>query len=189
MVFVDKGKSLLAAGNQSVMLKIDVTKGNVIAEVSTDSEYAMMKVGRYICAATSTGAIDLLEPSTFHRVHSWQAHTASVNDIGISGLSLISCGRAVKPHGPAMFEGVAKVLDLKSMEQMAPIPFQTGAAYIRVHPKLSTTCVLGGTSGQLQVIDLVNHNTSSVVMAGTRITHFEMSGSSFPYVFGSFRDI
>ena len=177
MVSTDKGATLIVAGNQPMMLKIDAVKGHVIDQIVASSEYTMMRLGRYICAATSTGAVDFLDPMTLTLVKSWQAHTASISDMAVSNNSLVSCGRALRPHGPAMLESLAKVYDLKSMQQMAPIPFPTGAAYVQVHPKLSTTCVLGAPNGQLQVIDLVNHNTSNIIMLGSFITHFTVSGS------------
>ena len=177
MTFVDKGASLLAAGNQKVMIKIDVNKGTIIEEIPTDREYTMMRHSRYICAATSTGLVDFLDTNTYQIIKSWQAHTASISDMEVSSNSLVTCGRAIRPHGPAMLENLAKVYDLKSMLQLAPIPFPGGAAYVQIHPKLSNTSVLGAPNGQLQVIDLVNHNTSNMVMLQSFITHFVMSSS------------
>ena len=177
MVSIDKGAALLVAGYQPVMLKIDAVNGHVLDQIVAPSEYTMMKSGRYICAATSTGSVDFLDPSTLAFVKSWQAHTASISDMAVSNNSLVSCGRATRPHGPAMLESLAKVYDFKTMQQMAPIPFPVGAAYVNVHPKLSTTCILGASNGQLQVIDLVNHNTSNIIMLGNFITHFIVSGS------------
>ncbi|KAG8532899.1 uncharacterized protein KY384_002777 [Bacidia gigantensis] len=177
MVFVDKGASLLVAGGQRVMLKIDTSKGEFIEDIVTSAEYTMMKSGRYICAATTTGSVDFLDPKSLEVIKSWSAHTASTSDIALSGNSLVTCGRAHRPHGPAMLESLAKVYDLKSMQQIAPIPFPTGAAYVQIHPKMSTTSVLGAPNGQLQVIDLNNHNMSNIVMLGCSITHFIMSPS------------
>ncbi|MDI1489613.1 MAG: poly(A)-specific ribonuclease [Ramalina farinacea] len=177
MVFVDRGASLLVAGNQKCMLRIDVTKGSVVEEIDTEAEYTMMKHSRYICAATSKGSVDFLDTITFQVMKSWQAHTASISDMEMSGNSLITCGRAVRPHGPAMLENLAKVYDLKAMLQMPPIPFPGGAAHVQIHPKLSTTCILAAPNGQLQVIDVVNHNTSNMTFLGFVITHFIMSSS------------
>ena len=177
MIFVDKGASLLLAGNQKVMIKIDASKGTVVEEIPTQADYTIMKCSRYICAATSSGSVDFLDTSTFQVMKTWQAHTASINDMQVSGNSLVTCGRALRPHGPAMLENLAKVYDLKPMLQMAPIPFPGGAAYVQIHPKLSNTSVLGAPNGQLQVIDLINHNTSNIVMLGSFITHFIMSSS------------
>ena len=177
MIFVDRGNCLLVAGAQSSMLKIDLMKGTVVEEIATEAEYTMMKQSRYICAATNSGCIDFLDSKTLKVVKSWQAHTASISDMEISGNLLVTCGRASRLHGPAMLESLAKVYDLRSMQQLAPIPFPGGAAYVQIHPKLSNTSILGAPNGQLQVIDLVNHNTSNMVMLGTFITHFIMTSS------------
>ena len=177
MVFLEKRATILVAGSQETMLKLDLAKGTVIDEFDTNSEYVMLKAGKYICAATSSGSVDLLDPGTLQVIKTWQAHSASISDLQVSANSLVTCGRALRPHGPAMLESLAKVYDMKSMQQLAPIPFPTGAAYVQIHPKLSTTCVLGAPNGQLQVIDLVNHNTSNIVMLGNYVTHFSISGS------------
>ena len=177
MALIDKGNYLLVAGVQSVMLKLDASTGAVVEILPVVSQYSMMRAGRYICAATTTGSIDFLDPNTLQLIKAWQAHTASVSDMALSSSSLVSCGRAVRPIGPAMLENFAKVYDLKNLEQLAPIPFPTGAAYVQIHPKLSTTCVLGAPVGQLQVIDLVNPETSNMVFFANSLTHFVMSGS------------
>ena len=139
MVFVDRGASLLLAGDQKFMLRIDMAKGKVIEEIETNVEYTMMRHSRYICAATSRGSVDFLDTSTFQVIKTWQAHTASISDMELSGNSLVTCGRALRPHGPAMLENLAKVYDLKTMVQMPPIPFPGGAAHVQIPPKLSTT--------------------------------------------------
>ncbi|KAL9129564.1 MAG: hypothetical protein Q9217_002020 [Psora testacea] len=177
MTFIDRGASLLVAGNQNVMLKVDTGKGQVVEEIVSRSEYTMMKHGRYICAATNSGSVDFFEPTTLNVVKTWQAHTASISDMEVSGNSLITCGRSLRQHGPAMLETFAKVYDMKTMHQLPPIPFPAAAAFVQVHPRLSNTCVLGAQNGQLQVVDLVNPNTSNMVVLGSFITHFLMSPS------------
>ena len=177
MTFVDKGASLLVAGNQDVMLKIETAKGNVVEKIPVTSEYTMIRHSRYICAATSTGCVDFLDPITLVVMKSWQAHTASISDMEVSGNSLITCGRSLRQNGPAMLETFAKVYDMKTMQQLPPIPFPAAAAFVQVHPRLSNTCVLGAQNGQLQVVDLVNPNTSNMVILGSFITHFLMSSS------------
>lgn len=57
---------------------------------------------------------------------------------------------------------LANVYDLRSMVQLPPVPFHAGAAFVQLHPRMSTTCIVASQAGQLQVIDLVNHN--AVVM-------------------------
>ncbi|KAL8715926.1 MAG: hypothetical protein Q9220_000593 [cf. Caloplaca sp. 1 TL-2023] len=78
---------------------------------------------------------------------------------------LVTCGWAIRPHGPPTLESFAKVYDLKKFEQLAPISSQGGAAYVQMHPKLSTTSILGSMHGRLQVVDLMNPNTSTLHQA------------------------
>ena len=78
---------------------------------------------------------------------------------------LVTCGSSTRPYGPPMLDILAKVFDLRKLEQLAPIPFPGGAAFVQLHPKMSTTSVVASSSGQLQVVDLMNPNTSNIHQA------------------------
>lgn len=78
---------------------------------------------------------------------------------------LVTCGSSTRPYGPPMLDILAKVFDLRKLEQLAPIPFPGGAAFVQMHPKMSTTSVVASTTGQLQVVDLMNPNTSNIHQA------------------------
>ncbi|KAL8949374.1 MAG: hypothetical protein Q9222_004510 [Ikaeria aurantiellina] len=152
------------------MYRIDVDRGAVVKEIPTQSEYMMMKFCRYVCAGTNTGAVHFLDPDTLESAKTWQAYTAKLSDMDAQDSFLVTCGWATRPHGPPTLESLAKVYDLKRLEQIAPIPSQGGAAYIQMHPKLSTTSILGSTHGRLQVADLMNPNTSTLHQAN--IAHY-----------------
>ena len=124
-----------------------------------------MKYCRYICAATSTGLVNFLDPETLTVIRSWQAHTASINDMSAQNNYLVTCGWSTRPYGPPMLDILAKVFDLRKLEQLPPIPFPGGAAFVQMHPKMSTTSVVASQSGQLQVVDLMNPNTSNLHQA------------------------
>lgn len=153
---------ILAAGRQNVMFKIDVQEGRIVDIMPTKSEYTLMKHSNYICAATSTGSVDFLDPETLQVKRSWQAHPTSINDMDVKKDFLVTCGFATRMYGPPALEQFAKVFDLKTMEQLPPIPLPGGAAYIRIHPKMSTTSLIGSLHGQLQIVDLMNPNTSNL---------------------------
>jgi PAB-dependent poly(A)-specific ribonuclease subunit 2 len=115
-----------------------------------------MKLSKYICAATSTGTIDLIDPLDL-RI----AKTLSTSNIGIYSMdaqnnSLVTCGWVNRPQSGPMLAGLANVYDLRGMRQLPPVPFHAGAAFVQLHPRMSTTCIIASQSGQLQVIDFVN---------------------------------
>lgn len=48
------------------------------------------------------------------------------------------------------------------MRPMAPIVFHPGAAFIRLHPRMSTTAVIASQNGQMQTIDITNPAMASI---------------------------
>lgn len=124
-----------------------------------------MKFCHYVCAGTNTGIVNFLDPETLMIIKSWQAHTASINDMDAQNNYLVTCGWSTRPNGLPMLDILAKVFDLRKLEQLPPIPFPGGAAFVQMHPKMSTTSVIASQSGQLQVVDLMNPNTSHLHQA------------------------
>lgn len=117
-----------------------------------------------ICAATKTGSIDIMDPKTFEVTKTWEAHSAGVNDMDAQHDFIVTCGFSIR-QGRNMLDPLVNVFDLKLGRPLGPVPFPAGAAYVRIHPKMSTTCLVASQSGQIHVVDLVNPNTSNVKQA------------------------
>ncbi|MCJ1461594.1 poly(A)-specific ribonuclease [Pseudocyphellaria aurata] len=132
-----------------------------------------MKQCHYICAATETGWVNILDPDTLKIIKSWQAHTLSINDMDAQNNYLVTCGWSSRPHGPAMLDMLAKVFDLRKLTQLTPIAFPGGAAFVQMHPKMNTTSIIASQSGQVQVVDLMNPNTTNIHQA--RLSTFMLS--------------
>ncbi|KAL8701793.1 MAG: hypothetical protein Q9224_000340 [Gallowayella concinna] len=142
MSFLGKHSSeILVAGCQSTMYKIDVDKG------------------------TTSGAVHFLDPDTLLSVKTWQAHSANLSDMDAQDSYLVTCGWSTRPYGQPTLESFAKVYDLRKLEQLPPIPFHGGAAFVQMHPKLSTTSIISSMSGQLQVANILDPNTSHLLQA------------------------
>jgi len=180
MTFLGKSFILVAGGKS--LFKIDVDKGDIFEKLPANADYTLLRSHRYICAATSSGQIDFLDIRSLQLVKTWQAHTSRINDMDARHDFLVTCGWTIRPHGPPSLENLAKVYDLKRLEQLTPLPFPTGAAYIQIHPKMSTTGVIGSTSGQLQIVDLMNPNTANMKMLSTYMSNFVMSPSGNVWV-------
>jgi len=172
MTFLHKdAQHILAAGCQQVMYKIDVDKGQVVTKIETKSQYTMMKYNRYICATTSSGAIDFLDPRTFQVIKTMQAHASNISSMDARNDFLITCGWSPRQNSGALgFDIFATVFDLKRLEQLGPIPFAAGAAFVQIHPKMSTTSVVCSRSGQVHVTDIMN--AGNVKMVHVTLTSF-----------------
>ena len=179
MTIVDKGKSILIAGNQEMMLKVNVTNGEVLQQISTTSRYMMMRQWRsYLCAATDSGYVDIFDLETLAIRKQWKAHSSRVADMDARNDFLITCGWTIRSHGGPAPEPIAKVFNLRTMEQFSPISFPAGASFVQIHPKLETTCVVGSRSGQLQVIDITNNDApANIRYMLTPIDSLTMSSS------------
>jgi len=118
----------------------------------------MKRGGTYICAATSSGSVQLLDPKTFAVLRDWKAHSGWINDMDANSSFLVTCGWSPRLHYGSQLDPLAKVFDLKTLMPLPPVPFHVGAAFVRMHPRMLTTGIIGSQSGQLQVVDIMNTN-------------------------------
>ncbi|KAK7705004.1 poly(A)-specific ribonuclease [Botryosphaeria dothidea] len=182
MSFTSKGvHEVLVAGCQDSMFRIDVEKGTITETLPAENSYTMMKKGgQYICAATTTGMVQIIDPMNFKVVKSWQAHKEWINDMDAKSDFLVTCGYSRRQLNNLILDPFAYVYDLKTLLPLPPIPFHVGAAFVRMHPRMSTTSIVASQSGQLQVVDLMNPNTANVRQVNlyeTYLTCLEMAPS------------
>ncbi|KAI0192050.1 exonuclease [Xylaria flabelliformis] len=175
MSFTSKGTSeILVAGEQEKMLVIDTVKGEVTKQVSTEHKYKIMRrSSRNICAATPSGSVHIIDSINFQVLKIWTAHTAAINDMDAQHDFIVTCGYSLRQQGNYMPDPFVNVFDLKNMTSMSPIPFPAGAAYVRMHPRMSTTSIVMSQIGQMHVVDLMNPNTSNVRQANS-LSYFSM---------------
>lgn len=150
-----------------------------MSQVPTEHQYSIMKRGRYICAATKSGSVNLLDPVSFAVVKTWNAHSALINDMDAQHDFIVTCGYSLRQGQNYMLDPFLNVFDIKQMSSMPPIPFPAGAAYVRMHPRMLTTSIVVSQTGQLHVVDLMNPNTSNVRQANvlTYLSMFEIAPS------------
>ncbi|QDS72369.1 hypothetical protein FKW77_008301 [Venturia effusa] len=184
MSFTSKVASeVLVAGLQDTMFKIDLEKGIIIETVPSGGHYTKMKLGlSYICAATKTGAVHFIDTNTLKVVKIWQAHNSWISDMDVKTDFIVTCGYSPRGNFGPHLDGLANVFNLKTLTPLPPIPFQAGAAFVCIHPRMSTTCVIASAQGQFQVVDIDNPNALTLIKQAqiydnTILTKLEMAPS------------
>ncbi|KAE9964692.1 hypothetical protein EG327_000795 [Venturia inaequalis] len=192
MSFTSKSANeVLVAGQQDTMFKIDLEKGAIIETVPSGGHYTKMKPGlSYICAATSSGAIHFIDSNTLKVVKIWQAHNGWISDMDVKTDFVITCGYSPRGNFGPLLDGLANVFNLKTLTPLPPIPFQAGAAFVCIHPRMSTTCVIASAQGQLQVVDIDNPNALTLIKQvqiydNTVLTQLEMAPSGQALAFAT----
>ena len=152
------------------------------SKIPAQSNYTIMKKGgQFICAASDSGAVHFLDPNTLEVVKTWEAHNGWINDMDSKADYLVTCGWSPRQQHGYMLDPLANVFSLKTLQPLPPIPFQPGAAFVRMHPRMSTTCIIASQAGQLQVVDIHNPNTANLKQArvfdSTYLTWLELAPS------------
>ncbi|PSK54749.1 hypothetical protein B9Z65_3838 [Elsinoe australis] len=173
MTFTTKGTSeILVAGCQSQMFRIDVEKGVVAETLPCEGAYTLMKRGgQHICAAAADGHIHILEANAFKIVRTWKAHSGWINDMDVRSEILVTCGWSPRQQHGFMLDHLANVFDLKNLSPLPPVPFPPGAAFVRMHPRMSTTCIVASQTGLMYAVDIMNPDVPSMKHANIFDTH------------------
>jgi PAB-dependent poly(A)-specific ribonuclease subunit 2 len=151
--------------------------------------YTLMKRGAsYICAATHVGTVHILDPKSFKLAKTWQAHMGWINDMDVTTDFLLTCGYSNRQQLGPMLDGMVNILSLKTLQPLPPIPFQPGAAFVRIHPRMYTTCVIASLNGQIQVVDVMNAGAVSLIKQAqiydsTTLASLELAPSGEALVF------
>ena len=132
----------------------------------------MKRSGMYICAANCAGAVHIMDPSSMRILKIWQAHRGTINDMDAKADFLVTCGSSPRPRLGLHPDPLANVFDLRTLSPLPPIPFQPGAAFVRMHPKMSTTSIVASLTGQLQVVDIMNPHTVNLRQANIYDSNF-----------------
>jgi PAB-dependent poly(A)-specific ribonuclease subunit 2 len=96
----------------------------------------------------------------------------TINDMDAKADYLVTCGLSQRQQLGLLPDPLANVFDLKTFIPLPPIPFQPGAAFVRMHPKMSTTSIVASLTGQLQVVDIMNPHTVNLRQANIFDTNF-----------------
>ncbi|KAI8997062.1 ubiquitin carboxyl-terminal hydrolase-domain-containing protein [Pilobolus umbonatus] len=146
---------LLAAGQQNEMLVISSARGVITRTIPDASNIVVLKsLPRSICAGSLLGEVTLRDPRTMRIEQRIQAHTATLSDLDVSGNLLLTCGFSQR-QGSLIMDPLVKVYDIRmAVRTLAPIPFPSGPMFLKMHPTLSTTCLVASQTGQFQMCDV-----------------------------------
>lgn len=131
----------------------------------------MKRGGQYICAGTADGYVHFLDLINYKVARTWKAHSAFINDMDARSDVLVTCGWSSRPQHGYMLDHLANVFDLKTLMPLPPVPFPPGAAFVRMHPKMSTTCMVASQGGLIYAIDIMNPDAPSMRHANVFDTH------------------
>ena len=150
-------------------------------KLPAEAQYTIMKrAGQYLCAATKNGGIHILDSNSLSVIKVFEGHTGSISDMDAKGDFLATCGWSPRQQYAYMLDPFTNVFSLKTLKQLPPIPFHTGAAFVRMHPRMSTTAFIASQNGQMQVIDLMNPDSANLRQLNfyeSYLTGFEMAPS------------
>lgn len=139
-------------------------------QLPAEAAYILMKRGsHYICAAAADGNVHILEAATYKLLRSWKAHSGWVNDMDVRSEILVTCGWSPRQQHGFMLDHLANVFDLKTLMPLPPVPFQAGAAFVRMHPRMSTTCIVASQTGLMSAVDIMNPDAPSASMKHANI--------------------
>ncbi|KAI8067921.1 ubiquitin carboxyl-terminal hydrolase-domain-containing protein [Gongronella butleri] len=146
---------LLVAGQQDHILVVNAARGAVTKSVSGASNIVVMRhLPRAVCCGGMLGEVTMRDTRTMKVEQRIQAHTATLSDLDISGNLLLTCGFSQRQSSLVM-DPLVKVYDIRmAVRSLAPIPFPSGPMFLKMHPTLSSTCLIASQTGQFQVCDV-----------------------------------
>ncbi|KAJ1017800.1 hypothetical protein NDA16_005117 [Ustilago loliicola] len=142
--------------DNDLIVTVNNSTGAVVRSVPSEAPIVhVRKSGRYVCAATVNGHIQLRDPRTLKVEHRLHAHPGGLVDVQADSHILYSVGWTVRQGHPVP-EPLIKVHDLRSMRALVPIPFAApgGPSLLVIHPKLSSTVIVSAPQGQFQIVDI-----------------------------------
>ena len=105
---------------------------------------------------------------------------------------MLICGISIRQNS-LVIDPLVKVYDVRmAARSLAPIPFPSGPMFLRMHPTLSTTCLVASQSGQFQMCDVSSLAMGSYappaqffqIQSSSYITAMDMSSSAQTLAFG-----
>ncbi|CCG81195.1 PAB-dependent poly(A)-specific ribonuclease subunit pan2 [Taphrina deformans PYCC 5710] len=175
---------LIIAGIKRGMAIVNLEKGTVTEILDNACEDVIimrsLRHSRTVVCGTAHGEVrihDCMDPCC-PPIQRMQAHSGSLADLIICGGSILTCGYQLR-YGNYNLESMVRVFDLKTLRPLIPIQFGAGPAFLKSHPKMTTSALMLSQSGQLQTIDVGNPADIHLrqLTSMSFLTAFEISSS------------
>ncbi|KAK9492754.1 ubiquitin carboxyl-terminal hydrolase-domain-containing protein [Lipomyces doorenjongii] len=179
MSYTSRGTSeVVVAGQGPGLFRINVDRGSMVNEVPSDDGFTVLRRGgRLICGGSTRGEVVLIDPVSLQIVRKIPAHSGGLADLDTHDNVLLTCGQTHRGTS-YLLDPLLNIYDLRTFRPQAPVPFPAGAAYVRMHPKMSTTCLVSSVTGQLQMLDFFNPAHAYLYQANINyVTGLEFSTS------------
>lgn len=114
--------------------------------------------GSVLCLGLTSGKIDLVDGHSFKPLSSVQAHSGAISDMCCRGPTLATCGTSYRKQG-YVADPLVNLYDIRNASRprfLTPVAVPLGARFVRMHPKMSSQCIIVCNMGQLQFVDLDN---------------------------------
>lgn len=181
---------LIVAGIKRGMLIVNTEKGIITEFLDNDCEdvtiLRFLRHGRSLLCGTANGEIrihDPMEPSC-PPIYRMQAHSGAITDLTVCSGSILTCGYQLR-YGNYSLESMVRVFDVRTLRPLIPIHFGAGPAFLKSHPKMTTSAMMLSQSGQLQTIDVGNPADIKLrqLSAMSFLTAFDISSSGDALVY------
>ena len=150
---------IIVAGCQHGMTIVNIETGTISQVIENDAAEAVTiaRSGKHIVVSTEKGEVRVYDTSqALHPcVAHMQAHNAAAKEVLACGGVLLSAGY-LQRYGNYQLEAVVKAFDAKTFRPLPPVNSFGGVAFMRTHPKMTSTALLLSPMGQLQMIDTGN---------------------------------
>ncbi|KAK9240841.1 ubiquitin carboxyl-terminal hydrolase-domain-containing protein [Lipomyces kononenkoae] len=179
MTYSSRGTSeVVVAGQNPGLLRVNVDRGSIINEVPSDDGFTVMRRGgRLICAGSNRGEVVLIDPVSLQTIRKIPGHSGGLADLDTHDNVLLTCGQTHRGTS-YLLDPLLNIYDLRTFRPQPPVPFPAGAAHVRMHPKMSTTCLVSSVTGQLQMLDFFNPAHAYLYQANiSYVTGLEFSTS------------
>lgn len=135
-----------------------VTAGSSSSALSAIRHIARNATASVICLGLASGKVELIDGHSLRPLSSVQAHTGPICDMSCRGQTLATCGSSYRKQG-FIADPLVNLYDIRNSSRprfLTPVAVPVGASFIRIHPKMSSQCVVASQMGQLQFVDLDN---------------------------------
>ncbi|BFZ56611.1 poly(A)-specific ribonuclease [Savitreella phatthalungensis] len=150
---------VLLAGTKRGMVIVNFDNGTVTQTLDNECADAvvMRRHNKMVVVGSTSGEIRMYDPmqTACPCIAHMPGHPATIKDLLSCGGVILTSGFSAR-FGNYQLETVVKTFDPRTLRPMMPVPCNAGAAFLRAHPRMTTTAMLLSYSGTLQVIDTGN---------------------------------